>query len=497
MPVTQHVDPRSGDVVLLVGTMKGGFILRADGNRRVWEVGGPYFPGSAVYAMAYDARGGRHRIWAGPEQHALGRAAAVERRLRRGRWTNPEEANVKFPEGTGAALKQIWQIAPGPRGRARHALLRRRAGGALRLARRRRHVALDRRALEPSAARRTGSRAAAGCACTRSCSIPRRRNRIAHRRLDRRHVRHRRRRRDLAAVEQGRARRLPARQVSGVRPVRAQGRAGEAPARPDVPAEPLGALSQRRSRRELDRHRQRRAVRFRVPDGHPSGGSGLRVDRAARIGRVPLHARRASCASIGRAMPARAGSRWRTGCRRKAPTRRCCATRWPSTRCDPAGVYFGTRSGKVFGSADEGESWSELADGLPPVISVKAADRLMAVTFVIPGALRELAGNRARGARRGSGGPLVGGAVAASGPSVPGIRDRVMTERGDVRPHVNIFVDGENIRYVGGLDAPVRDGAEIFIVACRQRRLSGCPINFQFPTPKFFCWEFWELEVGR
>ena len=28
-------------------------------------------------------------------------------------WTNPEEANVKFPEGTGAALKQIWQIAPG------------------------------------------------------------------------------------------------------------------------------------------------------------------------------------------------------------------------------------------------------------------------------------------------------------------------------------------------------------------------------------------------
>lgn len=37
------------------------------------------------------------------------------------------------------------------------------------------------------------------------------------------------------------------------------------------------------------------------------------------------------------------------------------------------GVYFGTRSGKVFGSADEGESWSALADGLPPVISVKTA----------------------------------------------------------------------------------------------------------------------------
>ncbi len=40
---------------------------------------------------------------------------------------------------------------------------------------------------------------------------------------------------------------------------------------------------------------------------------------------------------------------------------------------DPAGVYFGTRNGKVFASPDEGESWMAIADGLPPVISVKVA----------------------------------------------------------------------------------------------------------------------------
>jgi photosystem II stability/assembly factor-like uncharacterized protein len=40
---------------------------------------------------------------------------------------------------------------------------------------------------------------------------------------------------------------------------------------------------------------------------------------------------------------------------------------------DPLGVYFGTRSGKLFGSSDEGKSWDELVDGLPPVVSVKAA----------------------------------------------------------------------------------------------------------------------------
>ena len=40
---------------------------------------------------------------------------------------------------------------------------------------------------------------------------------------------------------------------------------------------------------------------------------------------------------------------------------------------DPAGVYFGTRSGRVFGSRDDGVSWKCIADGLPPVVCVKAA----------------------------------------------------------------------------------------------------------------------------
>ena len=40
---------------------------------------------------------------------------------------------------------------------------------------------------------------------------------------------------------------------------------------------------------------------------------------------------------------------------------------------EPAGVYFGTRSGKVFGSSDEGKSWAAVVEGLPAVVSVKAA----------------------------------------------------------------------------------------------------------------------------
>jgi photosystem II stability/assembly factor-like uncharacterized protein len=39
---------------------------------------------------------------------------------------------------------------------------------------------------------------------------------------------------------------------------------------------------------------------------------------------------------------------------------------------DPVGVYFGTSTGQVYGSADEGRTWSKLADDLPPIWSVEA-----------------------------------------------------------------------------------------------------------------------------
>jgi photosystem II stability/assembly factor-like uncharacterized protein len=41
-------------------------------------------------------------------------------------------------------------------------------------------------------------------------------------------------------------------------------------------------------------------------------------------------------------------------------------------RHDPAGVYFGTSTGQLYGSADEGASWSLIADHLPPIWGVEA-----------------------------------------------------------------------------------------------------------------------------
>ncbi|MES2208857.1 MAG: exo-alpha-sialidase [Chloroflexota bacterium] len=42
-------------------------------------------------------------------------------------------------------------------------------------------------------------------------------------------------------------------------------------------------------------------------------------------------------------------------------------------RLNPVGVYFGTATGQLYGSADEGQTWRLLAENLPPIWSVEAA----------------------------------------------------------------------------------------------------------------------------
>ena len=59
----------------------------------------------------------------------------------------------------------------------------------------------------------------------------------------------------------------------------------------------------------------------------------------------------------------------------------------------------------------------------------------------------------------------VGDALAALGRKSPGALDRIMDERGDVRRHVNLFVNGENVRFLDGLSTPVPNGATIFVLA--------------------------------
>ncbi len=58
----------------------------------------------------------------------------------------------------------------------------------------------------------------------------------------------------------------------------------------------------------------------------------------------------------------------------------------------------------------------------------------------------------------------VGDALLALAAEWPGVLERVLDERGELRPHVNVFVGEESIRFLGGLDAPLAEGSTVAIV---------------------------------
>jgi molybdopterin converting factor small subunit len=85
------------------------------------------------------------------------------------------------------------------------------------------------------------------------------------------------------------------------------------------------------------------------------------------------------------------------------------------------------------------------------------------VRFQIPGALREFAGGRAQ-VEIEQQPETLDQALLALWALCPGMRDRVVTEQGQVRQHINIFVGDENVRYTGGLATRVTQDSVISIV---------------------------------
>jgi len=88
----------------------------------------------------------------------------------------------------------------------------------------------------------------------------------------------------------------------------------------------------------------------------------------------------------------------------------------------------------------------------------------VAVQVLLHGYLRPFAGG-AEKLRLAETPPTVGELLHALARRHPGLYDRVVTERGEIRTHVNLFVGTSHIRDLGGLDAPLADGAEVHVLA--------------------------------
>lgn len=83
--------------------------------------------------------------------------------------------------------------------------------------------------------------------------------------------------------------------------------------------------------------------------------------------------------------------------------------------------------------------------------------------MVLPGQLRELAGGAGTIHVDGAGGS-VGAVFQRLRDEHPAIYERIFTEQREIRPHVNVFVDGADIRWSGGLEAPVGPKSEVVVL---------------------------------
>lgn len=85
----------------------------------------------------------------------------------------------------------------------------------------------------------------------------------------------------------------------------------------------------------------------------------------------------------------------------------------------------------------------------------------MGVRVRIPTPLRRFTGGSEEVVVSGN---TIGAVVADLEGKHPGIHERLCDEQGRIRRFVNIYVNGDDIRFLNGLETPVKDGDEVSIV---------------------------------
>jgi photosystem II stability/assembly factor-like uncharacterized protein len=112
MPAARKTQ-RRGRAVLLVATRKGAWIYRGDASRRAWQAGGPHFLGHIISHMVLDPRDGRTLLAAAKTGH-LG--PTVFRSTDLGRtWKEAARppAFAKAGDGRGRAVDHTFWLTPG------------------------------------------------------------------------------------------------------------------------------------------------------------------------------------------------------------------------------------------------------------------------------------------------------------------------------------------------------------------------------------------------
>ncbi len=354
----------------MVGTMKGAFVFRSDRGRKKWSIEGPHFRGEAVYAFAHDSRGGEPLTLAAINNGFFGPAMAFSTDMGES-WSEPDRQSVKFPEDSGRALKQIWQIMPGKSGKddvlycgvEPAALFVSRDRGASWSA----NEGLLRHEHQPK-----WMPGAGGLCLHTIVQDPLNPDRM------------------LIAISSGGAYRTD----DGGKTWAAKNVGVRAEFMPDKhpefgqcvhkvvhhPAKPERMFLQ--NHWGLYRSDNWGDSWHDVANGVPSDfgfAMHMHPHDPDTVYIVPLESDQFRCTPEAKLRVYRttnAGESWEpltAGLPQSGAYETVLRDGMSGDAIDPAGIYFGTRSGKLFGSNDSGESWMEMADGLPPIVCVKVA----------------------------------------------------------------------------------------------------------------------------
>jgi molybdopterin synthase sulfur carrier subunit len=85
-------------------------------------------------------------------------------------------------------------------------------------------------------------------------------------------------------------------------------------------------------------------------------------------------------------------------------------------------------------------------------------------TIVLPAALRQYSGGVSSVDVEADDAPDLGRVLDALDAACPALARRIRDEQGQLRRFVNVYIDGEDARRVGGLDAPVPARAEVLVL---------------------------------
>ncbi|MGY2004525.1 exo-alpha-sialidase [Blastococcus sp. SYSU DS1024] len=97
--------------LLAIGTRKGLWLARSDDDRRTWNLDGPHLLAQEVAAVSVDTRRPAPRLLAGVQYGHWGPTVTWSDDLG-GSWQETDHGAIRFPEDTGAALGRVWQLRP-------------------------------------------------------------------------------------------------------------------------------------------------------------------------------------------------------------------------------------------------------------------------------------------------------------------------------------------------------------------------------------------------